>query len=112
MAPLKRQLLPSVPRRWTLARAMRMLGVSVPRPSPHRSYDPTPRHRILHEDRVPGGREYIYETGRAAYRQTARRHHPDHGGTTEAMQKLNQAWAFIERRYGPGRAALLSGPRW
>lgn len=112
MTTLKRQILPSIPRRFTLVRAMRILGVPILHPSPHRSYEPARRRRILHEDRVPGGRDYVYETGREAYRQAAQRHHPDHGGTTEAMQAVNQAWAFIERRYGPGRAALLAGPRW
>lgn len=108
----KRQFLPSVPRHWTLLRAMRILGVPIPSLQPHRSYRPALRRMVRHEDRVPGGVEYIYETGREAYRTAARRHHPDHGGTTEAMQAVNQAWDFIERRYGPGRAALLQGPRW
>lgn len=111
-AAVKRQILPSVPRHWTLVRAFRMLGVSVLTPSPHRSYEPARRRRIHHEDRIPGGVDYIYETGREAYRLAAKRYHPDHGGTTEAMQAVNQAWDFIERRYGPGRAALLAGPRW
>lgn len=35
---------------------------------------------------------------RAAYKCLAMKHHPDHGGSTEVMQKLNQAYAVLEAR--------------
>lgn len=35
-----------------------------------------------------------------AYRRLAREHHPDLGGTKEAMQKVNAAFEVLERRYG------------
>lgn len=53
------------------------------------------------DERFEGGPDYIFETARRAYLEAAKRCHEDHGGTTEAMQLVNAAWAYIERRYGP-----------
>lgn len=101
----KRKMLTAVPRHWTVLRAMAILGVAIEPYRPHRSDQPGRRrsHRSTHGERVPGGPEYIYETARLAYRQAARSRHPDHGGTVAAMQALNEAMDFIERRYGPAR---------
>lgn len=35
-----------------------------------------------------------------AYRKLAFKHHPDHGGTKEAMQKVNAAYEVLEKRFG------------
>lgn len=38
------------------------------------------------------------EIAKAAYRALARIHHPDRGGSHEAMQRINTAWESISRR--------------
>ena len=117
---LRRRMLPSVPRRWTLLRAMRILGVPVESVNPNKGAplgrgnegQHIPRRAfggltgtrggwLSVSERIAGGPEYVYETARAAYRQVAPRYHPDRGGSTTAMQAVNAAMAFVERRYGP-----------
>ena len=120
MTALRRQMLPAVPRRWTLLKAMRILGVVVESMNPNTGAPRGRGNEGLHiprralggltgtsggwltvSERIPGGPEYVYETARAAYRKAAWRHHPDRGGTVKAMQAVNAAMAFVERRYGP-----------
>ena len=122
MTALKRKMLPTVPKRWTLLKAMRILGVPVESTNQHRGarrgrgsegeHIPQRIHGGMTgtrggwrptEERIPGGPEYVYETAKAAYRVAAFRYHPDHGGTTKDMQAVNGALAFVERRYGPRR---------
>ena len=38
------------------------------------------------------------DEGKAMYRQLAAEHHPDHGGSTEAMQAINAEWDELKTR--------------
>ena len=54
------------------------------------------------------------ETIRRAYRQLARRHHPDFGGDTEQMISINEAWHVLgnaERRASYNRQLRGPAPR-
>ena len=116
---LRRQMGPSPPRRWTLLKALRVLEVLPTSPGHGRhargsrrvqgGQSGTRQGWVPVADRVPGGVEYLYETAHEAYRAMAGRFHPDHGGSTEAMQAVNGAMAFVERHYGPHRVALVLG---
>jgi len=46
------------------------------------------------------GLEATYEQAHQAYRELARKHHPDNGGSVKEMQKINQAWAEALGHYG------------
>jgi len=46
-----------------------------------------------------------FEAAQAAYREAAKILHPDHGGTTEQMQKLNEAWESAKKIYKAKLAA-------
>jgi len=48
------------------------------------------------------GRMLPYEAAKGAYLAAAKTLHADHGGTTEGMQKLNDAWARLEALYEKG----------
>lgn len=37
------------------------------------------------------------EVVKAAYRALAQKHHPDHGGSTQEMQRLNKAWELLAK---------------
>jgi curved DNA-binding protein CbpA len=47
---------------------------------------------------------------REAYREMALRHHPDSGGSVEAMRQLNEAYQLLNELYRHP-AAERSGPR-
>lgn len=64
----------------------------------------------------PGGQRledpaYLYEYAKDWYRQAAMRAHPDKGGTEEAMQAVNAAWAFIEKHFGSQALRESLNPR-
>ena len=44
-------------------------------------------------------RPYCLQDIREAYRQQAQNHHPDAGGSTDAMRRLNEAYQFLKERY-------------
>ena len=53
-------------------------------------------------------------TIRRAYRELARRHHPDFGGDTDQMTSINEAWHVLgnaERRASYNRQLRWSAPR-
>ena len=113
---LRRVLPVGTPRRWTLLSAMRVFGITPvigrrkngtkttclvrdgDRARLDRDYG---RTHIPFAERFEGGPDYIFETARSAYRDASSRCHPDHGGSTEAMQTVNAAWAYVQRRWGP-----------
>ena len=41
-----------------------------------------------------------FEEARQAYKDAARKHHPDAGGDPEVMKRINAAWDRIRRSYG------------
>lgn len=45
------------------------------------------------------GRDATWSDVLSAYRRLAREHHPDLGGSKEAMQKINAAFEVLERRF-------------
>lgn len=45
------------------------------------------------------GPEATIEQAKAAYRELARRHHPDAGGDAETMSRINRAWQQAEEQY-------------
>ena len=44
-------------------------------------------------------RPYTLKEIREAYREQAQSHHPDAGGSAEAMRRLNEAYQFLKERY-------------
>ena len=44
-------------------------------------------------------RPYTFKEIRDAYREQAQNHHPDAGGSAEAMRRLNEAYQFLKERY-------------
>lgn len=44
-------------------------------------------------------RPYTLQEIREAYREQAQNHHPDAGGSAEAMRRLNEAYQFLKERY-------------
>ena len=44
-------------------------------------------------------RPYSFKEIRDAYRDQAQHHHPDAGGSPEAMRRLNEAYQFLKERY-------------
>jgi DnaJ domain len=44
-------------------------------------------------------RPYTFKEIREAYREQAQNHHPDAGGSAEAMRRLNEAYQFLKERY-------------
>lgn len=44
-------------------------------------------------------RPYSFKEIRDAYREQAQNHHPDAGGSAEAMRRLNEAYQFLKERY-------------
>ena len=44
-------------------------------------------------------RPYTLKEIREAYREQAQSHHPDAGGSPEAMRRLNEAYQFLKERY-------------
>ncbi len=40
------------------------------------------------------------EAARHAYKRMAMQHHPDHGGTADAMAEVNRAWEEAQREFG------------
>lgn len=44
-------------------------------------------------------RPYSLQEIREAYRQLAQSHHPDAGGSADAMRRLNEAYQFLKERY-------------
>ena len=44
-------------------------------------------------------RPYSLQDIREAYRQQAQSHHPDAGGSADAMRRLNEAYQFLKERY-------------
>ena len=44
-------------------------------------------------------RPYCLQDIREAYRQQAQNHHPDAGGSADAMRRLNEAYQFLKERY-------------
>jgi curved DNA-binding protein CbpA len=44
-------------------------------------------------------RPYSLKDIRDAYREQAQSHHPDAGGSAEAMRRLNEAYQFLKERY-------------
>ena len=44
-------------------------------------------------------RPYSFQEIRDAYREQAQSHHPDAGGSAEAMRRLNEAYQFLKERY-------------
>ena len=47
-------------------------------------------------------RPYCLQDIREAYRQQAQNHHPDAGGSADAMRRLNEAYQFLKERYRRG----------
>lgn len=45
------------------------------------------------------GRPYCLQAIREAYRQQAQNHHPDAGGSADAMRRINEAYQFLKDRY-------------
>ena len=41
-----------------------------------------------------------FEQARQAYKDAARKHHPDAGGDPEVMKRVNAAWDRVRRTYG------------
>ena len=41
-----------------------------------------------------------FEQARQAYKDAARKYHPDSGGDPEVMKRVNAAWARVKRTYG------------
>ena len=54
--------------------------------------------RLLHLSTV-ADRPYSLKDIREAYREQAQCHHPDAGGSAEAMRRLNEAYQFLKERY-------------
>ena len=54
-------------------------------------------------------RPVTLDEGKAMYRKLAAQYHPDHGGSTEAMQAINAEWDALKgkppvrQQAGPGR---------
>lgn len=56
------------------------------------------------------------DEGKALYRRLAAQYHPDHGGSTEAMQQINAEWValkdklprFVSKQAKEGRKAYAS----
>jgi hypothetical protein len=44
-------------------------------------------------------RPYTLKEIRDAYREQAQSHHPDAGGSADAMRRLNEAYQFLKERY-------------
>lgn len=44
-------------------------------------------------------RPYTFQEIREAYREQAQSHHPDAGGSADAMRRLNEAYQFLKERY-------------
>jgi hypothetical protein len=44
-------------------------------------------------------RPYTLKEIREAYREQAQSHHPDAGGSADAMRRLNEAYQFLKERY-------------
>lgn len=44
-------------------------------------------------------RPYTLQEVREAYREQAQSHHPDAGGSADAMRRLNEAYQFLKERY-------------
>jgi hypothetical protein len=44
-------------------------------------------------------RPYTLKEIREAYREQAQNHHPDAGGSADAMRRLNEAYQFLKERY-------------
>lgn len=44
-------------------------------------------------------RPYTLREIREAYRDQAQCHHPDAGGSADAMRRLNEAYQFLKERY-------------
>jgi curved DNA-binding protein CbpA len=44
-------------------------------------------------------RPYSLRDIREAYREQAQLHHPDAGGSADAMRRLNEAYQFLKERY-------------
>lgn len=44
-------------------------------------------------------RPYSFKEIRDAYREQAQNHHPDAGGSADAMRRLNEAYQFLKERY-------------
>jgi hypothetical protein len=44
-------------------------------------------------------RPYTLQEIREAYREQAQSHHPDAGGSADAMRRLNEAYQFLKERY-------------
>jgi hypothetical protein len=44
-------------------------------------------------------RPYTLQEIREAYREQAQNHHPDAGGSADAMRRLNEAYQFLKERY-------------
>lgn len=54
--------------------------------------------RLLHLPTV-ADRPYALKEIREAYREQAQCHHPDAGGSADAMRRLNEAYQFLKERY-------------
>ena len=54
--------------------------------------------RLLHLSTV-ADRPYSLKDIREAYREQAQCHHPDAGGSQDAMRRLNEAYQFLKERY-------------
>ena len=54
--------------------------------------------RLLHLSTV-ADRPYSLKDIREAYREQAQCHHPDAGGSPDAMRRLNEAYQFLKERY-------------
>jgi hypothetical protein len=54
--------------------------------------------RLLHLSTV-ADHPYSLKDIREAYREQAQCHHPDAGGSAEAMRRLNEAYQFLKERY-------------
>jgi len=65
------------------------------------------------ETRLWGQIEAVYRFSalRAAYRAAATDLHPDHGGSTEQMQKLNDVWARVAGLFIKKEDGLANVPR-
>lgn len=42
--------------------------------------------------------EWLLAECRQAYRRIAQSIHPDHGGSGDVMRRVNEAWAWLQRR--------------
>jgi hypothetical protein len=54
--------------------------------------------RLLHLPTI-ADRPYTLKEIREAYREQAQLHHPDAGGSADAMRRLNEAYQFLKDRY-------------